>query len=271
MIRRAISPVLGSLSLLSLGAPAMGAPLQPLGPWDLDYGKTQCIASRTYGDASDPITLAIRQSPNGKSYEILVARKYRASEPATEEEATVDFGNGPVKAWALFYQTSSKTLDVHQLRISASDMAQARSANSVTLNISGWPDRSFQLALMPQLLDGLQTCTSDLQRYWNVDGRSAEVAKPARGDVRTVFNGDDYPEMARSLGQEGTGQYLLLVDEKGKVVGCQVLEATGARVLDAMACAVIEKRAMFTPARDRNGNPVRDSVTTPPIKWSLED
>lgn len=271
MLKRAVSSVVGCVSLLSLGTPAMAGPLQPLGPWDLDYGKTQCIASRKYGDASDPVTLAIRQSPNGETYEILVARKYRVSEPATEEEATVDFGTGPVKAWALYYHTASKTLDVHQLRISASDMAQARPATSVTLHMSGSSDQSFQLALMPQLLDGLQTCTNDLKRYWNMDDRSTEVAKPARGDVRGLFSSDDYPDMAQELGQEGTGQYLLLVDETGKVAGCQVLRATGAPILDAMGCVVIEKRARFTPARDRNGKPVRDSVTTPPIRWQLED
>jgi TonB family protein len=261
-----------ALTCLSAGSSGHAEPLQPLSPWDLDYGTTQCIASRKYGNAEDPLTLAIRQSPNGETYELLEATKYRVSEPLTEEYATVDFGNGPVKVLAMFYQTPGKTLDVHEFRISAADMAQARSAKSVTMHIAGSADTAFSLALMPQLLDGLQACTADLKRYWNMDGdKDGAIAKSARGDLRSIFSSDDYPGLARDRGEEGAGRYLLLVDETGKVAGCQVLVPTGVPVLDVMACSVIEKRARFTPARDRNGKPVRDTVFTPPINWQLEN
>src|SRR5690349_10284513 len=100
---------------------AAGQPpaLQPLSTWNLDYGETQCLASRKYGDAADPVTFAIRQSPNGDSYELLVGRKRRVTLPIIEEEGIVDFGRGPINAWVLFYQTPDKALDVHQFRISA--------------------------------------------------------------------------------------------------------------------------------------------------------
>jgi TonB family protein len=262
---------LTSAAVVLSSVAAIAEPLHATGEWDLDYGETECTASRPYGNPADPVTLAIRQSPNGENYEILVARKYRVSEPATEEQGSVDFGIGNIKAWALFYQTVGKTLDVHQLRISATEMAQARSAKSMALHISGSSDFIFELALMPQLLDGLQACTADLKQYWNMDAeKSGEIAKGPRGDVRGVFSADDYPAEAMSRGQEGKGSYLLLVDEKGKVAGCQVLAPTGVPILDAMACVVIEKRAKFVPARDKNGKPVRSTVVTPPITWQLD-
>lgn len=268
---RLLYVALTSAAVVLSCAAAFAEPLHATGKWDLDYGQTECTASRPYGTPADPITLAIRQSPNGESYEILVARRYRVSEPATEEQGSVDFGNGPIKAWALFYQTAGKTLDVHQLRISAAEMAQARSANSIALHISGSSDYLFEVALMPQLLDGLQACTRDLKRYWNMDGgKAGAIAKASRGDLRSIFSADDYPWEAISWGQEGKGDYLLLIDERGKVAGCQVLTPTSVPILDAMGCVVIEQRAKFTPAEDKDGKPVRSTYVTPPIKWELD-
>jgi TonB family protein len=267
---RSVSTTFVSAALLTLPGPASARTLQAVGPWDLDYGQAQCIASRDYGDAAKPTTLAIRQSPNGETYEILLARRSPAPDFAEELQGSVDFGRGPIKAWLLHYRTKTGKLDIYQFRISAAEMAQARSAAAVTLHLEGMPDLAFELALMPQLLDGLGTCTADLKRYWNADGeKNGLIIKPARGDLRDVFRSDDYPAEALNRGQEGRAQYLLLVDEKGKVAGCQVLLASGVPVLDAMGCAVIQTRARFTPAFDRTGKPVRSMVVTPPVQWQF--
>jgi TonB family protein len=269
MFRR-VSVALLSIILCATTGAAETKPLQSAGAWKIDYGTTQCVASRQYGTSGDPLTLAIRESPNGETYEILLGWKYRVGEPLTEENSTVDFGKGPISALALFYQVAGKTLDVHSFRISAADMAQARSASTVTLHITGSADLTFALASMPQLLDGLQACTASLKRYWNMDGeKDGRISQAARGDLRTIFNPEDYPRLALRRGQQGAGQYLLLIDQSGKVAGCQVLLATGAPVLDTMACTIIEKRAKFTAARDQSGKPVRSTVVTPKIVWSL--
>ncbi|HEX5257969.1 MAG TPA: energy transducer TonB [Sphingomicrobium sp.] len=259
-----------SASLLSIASTAGARPLQPVSPWDLDYGQTQCLASRNYGDAAKPTTLAIRQSPNGETYEILLVRQNPPPEYAEEQEGNVDFGHGPIKAWLLHYRPTTGKLNIYQFRIPAIEMTQARSANAVTLNIPGVPEVTFELAAMPQLLDGLDACTADLKRYWNMGGeKKGLIAKPARGDIRDVFNSGDYPSEAQHRGQEGDAQYLLLVDEKGKVAGCQVLLASGVPVLDAMGCAVIQERASFTPALDSSGRPVRSAIVTPKVRWRL--
>lgn len=270
MFRRTLCATLASASLLSLPGPAAAKPLQAVGPWDLDYGQTQCIASRNYGDAAKPTTLAFRQSPNGETYEIVMVRQSPPPEYAEELQGSIDFGHGPVRAWLLHYRPTGGQLNVYQFRIPAADMAQARLADTVELTVPGMPQTGFALASMPQLLSGLDACTADLKRYWNMDGeKDGLIVKAARGDLRDLFSSADYPSEAVHQGQEGAAQYLLLVDEKGKVAGCQVLVASGVPVLDAMGCAVIQERGSFTPARDRNGKPVRSTVVTPKVKWQL--
>lgn len=244
-------------------------PLAPLKNWDLDYGETQCIAYRSYGDAAKPVTLAIRPSANGANYEILVGVPGPAPDSAEELQGSVDFGRGPIKAWLLHYRPATTKLNIYQFRISAGDMAQARSASTVHLHVQNLPDFEFELALMPQILAGLDGCVADLKRYWNMDGeKDGRIAKQAKGDVRKVFaSPDDYPAEALRRGQEGDAQYLLLVNEAGKVAGCQVLLPTGAPILDAMGCVVIQNRAKFTPALDANGKPIRSTVVTPKVRW----
>jgi len=263
--------VLTSALLLSQARPASAAdPLQPLGKWNVSNGDTLCIASRSYGSPRGPVSLSIVPSPNGETYEFLVGSRYSAAERAMEEQGSVDFGSGPISAWALFYQTANRSSDVHDFRIPAPEMARAESAPTVTLRISDSSDFTFALDSMPQVLSQLRACTTELERHWNLGGeRNGMFSKQAKADLRSVFSPEDYPLQALRKGQGGTGQYLLLVDEHGKVDGCQVLQATGAPVLDVTACVVIENKAKFAPALDKSGNPVRSTVITPPINWQV--
>jgi hypothetical protein len=267
---RIVASAVAAASLFLIPQQTAAEPLQPIGKWDLDYAVAQCAALRNYGNPDHPVTFMIRPSPIGDTYEILVARKDTSPEFAEELEGTVDFGAGPIKAWLLHFRSQSQHLDVYQFRISAAEMAQARSATSVILRIRNAPDFAFSLASMPQLLDGLATCTADLKQYWNMGGeKDGRIATPATGNVRHLFSPDDYPTEAMSRHQEGRAQFLLLVDEKGKVAGCHVILASGVPVLDAMGCAILLERAKFTPALDRSGKAVRSTLTTPPVQWQI--
>lgn len=272
MRKSVLGSTIGVLLCFAPSSPAASAdaPLQPVKPWDLDYGVTQCVALRQYGDPANPVSFAIVPAPNGDTYELLVGRKRVGSAFAQEFEGTVDFGNGPIKSWLLQYQSKDGKLMVDQFRISSQQMAQARSASSVTLHMQGAPDGTFELDHIPALMDGLEKCTADLKDFWNMDGdKDGRIATPARGEVRNVFNASDYPREAIFNRQQGDSQFLLLIDEKGKVAGCHVVLASGVPLLDAVGCAVIQYRAHFKPALDRNGKPVRSTVMTPKVRWQL--
>ena len=244
--------------------------LRPVAPWVLNYADAQCVASRDYATAGGPLTLAIRPAPNGMTYEIFAIRKSPAPMFAEELQGTVDFGSGSIKSWLLHYRIPTNKLEAFKFRIQALEMAQARNATAVTLHINGGSEFSFSLEAMPDLLKGLDACTADLKSYWNMDGSEvSSIAVAAKGDIRSIFTADDYPDEALSRQQQGSAQFLLLIDEAGKVAACHVTLPSGVPVLDAMGCVAIQERARFKPARDRNGKPIRSSVTTPPITWRI--
>lgn len=254
-----------------LAAPAQGKGLTPIENWVVDYREDQCLATRRYGDQVKPITLAVRPAPNGATYELLLSKPGSTSTSATEAKGAVDFGRGPIKAWLLSYGTKGGQSKIYQFRISAEEMAQAAAATTVALKPEGEAPVTFSLSTMKALLETLQACTVDLQKYWNADGEKlGSIATPSKGDVRKVFTANDYPSEAIHRNQGGSSQFRLLIDEKGSVAGCHVEKASGIPVLDAMGCQVIKQRAKFTPARDRSGKFVRSTVVTPPVVWRIE-
>jgi TonB family protein len=270
MFRRGIC-VLTVSSSLSFSATAVAdEPLQPVKPWVVDYATAECTAQRSYGDEVDPSVLAIAPVVWGDSYELMIAKKGGGPQYAEEIAGSVDFGNGPIKAWLLHYGLkNSQSYDVFKFRISGAEMAQARSASVATFHIGG-QQRVFTLASISALMDQLRDCTVDLQHYWNmIDPEQKNIAAPAIGDLRQIFTAGDYPSEAQYRGQEGQVQFVLLIDEQGKVAACHVLRPSGIPAFDGMGCQVIRQRARFRPALDRQGKSVRSAVVTPPIIWRL--
>lgn len=258
-------------SLFADSAPSLAADvaLQPAKPWVLDYADAQCAAGRDFGDPQKPVTLIIRPAPEGDTYELQLIRKRPGPASAEEDEGSVDFGLGPRKAWVLHFGSVAAKLDIYQYRITAADMQQAQSASTITLRNAHGPNVSLSLTSMPALLNGLTQCNSDLRVYWNVGKAGFKAATPAKGDLRGIFTGADYPDDAARESKQGTAQFLLFIDAAGKVAGCHVLIPSGVPLLDAMGCQVIRQRAKFTPARDASGKPVRGSVVTPRVSWRL--
>lgn len=100
--------------------------------------------------------------------------------------------------------------------------------------------------------------------------RKVQSAESAKGDLRSLFNGDDYPASAQAAGAEGTAQAQLTIGPDGRVVGCNIIRSAGNSALDSQTCNILRRRAKFTPARDSNGQATTDTITTPPIVWRLE-
>ena len=251
-----------------LASPVIGAALQPTTRWAVDYGETRCTAVRSFNSASDPVSFGIIPSINGKTYRLIVSVQRKGPIFAEESNGEVDFGRGKIRSWLLFFGKKGVTQSSYEFHLSANEIEQARAATTVTLHAANGTLYQLALSEMPALMDALSKCTADLQRYWNyAEGTPAPLAQLAKGDLRGIFNGGDYPSEALWRSQEGKAQYQLLIDKKGAVAGCDMLIQSGVPIIDVMGCQVISERAKFSPAIDKSGKAVRSIVTTPPIVW----
>ena len=265
------------LSLAALcvcAGPIQAEPLQPAGKWVVDYAITQCSASREFREGDSPVIFGIIPMPNEQGYELIISAGGFGPQPPVEMEGLYGYGgftDPPSKTWVINFRMGSKQSG-YRFHLTAKEMEKARSASSIWLRV----DKSKFVMTIPLssvggILQALHACVADLQRYWNTDGeKDGRIAVSSKGDLRSLFSWRDYPEEALTRHQEGSAQYLLLVDETGKVAGCQLLEASGVPAIDMMGCQVIRERAKFKPALDAHGTPVRSTVVTPPVSFRMD-
>ena len=254
----------------------------PTGQWRVDYGDTQCVAIRPYGDRQ----LAFRSAPNGEAYEIVLIEPGATAGFATQSEGSVSFGAEPVRTTVLVYSDRKTKKRFFKYRLTASEIEAGKAANRIVLRsrrtdpsvppgdtrivmMTAAGSAHFALSSMAEVIDQMEKCVVDLRRHWNDAGHSTVVAVPPKGNIAGLFNSDDYPSDALFRDQGGTTQAILLIDEKGKVAGCYNALPSGIASVDAMSCQVIVSRAKFEPARDATGRPVRSIFYSPRITFRM--
>ncbi len=269
-------------SLAVVMRPAVAAPAEPTGKWIIDYSPTACTAQRSFGDR----VIAITPSPLGVTTRIMVELPGKAAR-ASHVNSAVDpaDGQGAISTTSILFPSRRKGFRGIYTVLPTADAKRVLSSGKFILRTGNGSDRDlvsdraqgvagvdFDMGRMAALNDALATCMGDLRKHWNiVEGR---IAPPpyrtrSRGDVRSIFRPEDYPQDASDRSLHGTSQFTLMIDDKGDVADCYVSRTSGVAVLDAMGCQVIRERAKFVPATDQNGKPTGDIYVTPPVRWAL--
>jgi protein TonB len=94
-------------------------------------------------------------------------------------------------------------------------------------------------------------------------------AQSAKGNLQSLFSGDDYPQDAIRNEETGRTTVRLSIGTDGRVTGCDVVSSSGSRSLDSATCRVLRSRARFSPAKLSNGEPTTDTYTQT-IVWQLQ-
>lgn len=84
----------------------------------------------------------------------------------------------------------------------------------------------------------------------------------------TWVDTSDYPAVALRNNEEGRTGFSLAVGADGHVENCKVVLSSGYQDLDDATCQLIEERAQFRPAYDKNGNKVEGTYTNS-VVWKI--
>jgi TonB family protein len=92
----------------------------------------------------------------------------------------------------------------------------------------------------------------------------------ARANLASYVADSDYPRESIRNHEQGEVQFELDISPEGRAVNCRVMHSTTGRLLNLRTCQIMLVRARFRPARDAQGNPVPDTISSR-LRWSLPD
>ena len=278
--------------LLGLSSSSLAAqePLAPRAAWVVNFADSQCIASRNYGSPEDPLFLFIKAPALGDVLQIGIVSPGNTSAASQMAGEILFDGQAPIPASLLEFGAETKNHLVVLVNLPRSQLASMRGTSTIRIHARQDDDRrsniqlgsripraaatatdfSFKVTQVPALLQTLDKCATDLRKVWNVeegDNPTLVRSEPA-GDLRKVFSSEDYPAIALSKDQSGAIRVAVLVDEKGKVADCTVVETSGVASLDAQSCALITQHAKIKPAIGLDGKPAKGALLQK-ITWMV--
>lgn len=277
----------GVIAALGLAPATVAAPppVEQVGQWELDPdGPGKCVVKRNYaggtrvefiGEPGGIRVLDVRNAgwpePSGGPYKLVSLRG--------RERLELDRNNSAPNGLRLMIGpdpgdqvAASDAIEVvrpdgsvlERVDLSGIATAEARLPGCMARAAKHpWIIVPAPMAPVPPMLLPPQVVLPPLERQGL--GRPA-LAKVA---LHALFTEMDYPSAAVRASEQGTVRFRLLVGTDGRVTGCVITASSSSESLDSTTCRVLAARAVFEPARDREGRPATDSVNGR-IVWSLE-
>ena len=97
---------------------------------------------------------------------------------------------------------------------------------------------------------------------------ASEGPQHARANLASFFYSDDYPADAMADDAQGLVAFRVTVGRDGRVKRCEIIVSAGHPSLDEATCRILQARAKFEPATDRDGDRIEDKVSGR-IRWVL--
>lgn len=103
---------------------------------------------------------------------------------------------------------------------------------------------------------------------WKLPNGSDHLESASPEIYVSYFRSEDYPVSALKLRMEGRVVTRSTVSVDGTLRDCAIIESSGHDLLDEVTCKLLLKRARFSPALDRAGQPIESSYVYR-VVWGL--
>lgn len=270
---------------------ATGEPAEfiPTSKWTVNYADDTCRLGREFGAGDDRLFLYLERYAPEDSFFLLIAGK-PLGVVMSDRKIRLTFGpNGftrfdqmivgdyasykPALMQSGIHLLAQPREDDERLKARLADdrgdysRAPERAATPAEEAAITWLDveprrgKVIRIALgsMGPPMAALRKCIDDLVSGWGIDVAAhaslTRAAAPLDNPGRWL-NSEDYPANLRSQGAQGLVNFRLSIDATGTPTQCHIQTSTRPEGFDRAVCQGIMKRARFSPALDRNGQPI---------------
>jgi len=252
--------------------------LEPIIAWNIDFGENRCRLTRLFGSESDRHLIMFEQGAPGTSFGLTLAGSGLANfrtagkvDLGMERDEPLEtkdrFGKGqiPDLGPALIFSNIGigRAAPPGPLQAAGLDLEEAATIDRVVLR-RGKTVLSFETGNMKDPLAALNACTDDLLVQWGLDPvahRNHVPPKWINESAVTERIVAVYPSAARRTGEQAIFRLRVTVETDGSVSDCLIEESTVTQRLESPACKEMQ-RAVFEPARDSAGQPMRSFYAT---------
>ncbi len=258
--------------MAQVGPTTMPQPMQPSGPWSMDYADSQCVLSRTFGEKSEQIQLAIITQPATEYSEIALVFAKPVALPNSGKVVLALGDSAPLETSAFssgISQTSNKR--VVKITMTSRNFESILVSPILRIELANQPGRHFALRGTTDVISALNRCTDDLMIKWGGDPQAErQIVTPAKvsSDNPNWITLEDFPKIAVDQRHEGTTKIFWTIGLDGRAHDCRVVQSSGFSELDQASCAAILKRARYIPAKGAGDTPVI-SHRTRLVRWAL--
>lgn len=248
------------------------AVLSPASDWQLRERSDRCSLTRTFGEDEVATRLTIDKGSQSPTFNLtIVGRPVRNPHGSV---ISVQFGPGE-KAFGRGY-ISAKTrsgkgaIVMYGASFSPAEANEDGSYTIDELDVDRLSDIGFlqveRAGLKPFKLDfagslagpvtSLRQCMQDLESARTIASAGAtQPAKPASNSGKWVLP-QDYPPMMLRYRQNGEVLLRLTVAKSGKATFCTIDSSSLPQMFDDAVCLALLRNAEFTPALDKNSQPM---------------
>lgn len=261
---------LASLLACTAAAGAAQAPEAAASPparWHVDGATDRCVLTRRLEGTPVAATFILRTIPGSGRYDVILAAPDLSSDVRRPGRPAV-LSLGSIDAR---YQGVGRAMDLPGALgsgvafgpLPAAFAGHFAQASALALaDQEGRPLGRWTIPLAARAAEALAYCEAEKQVEWGADAAAVEAgATPARaaGNPSAWLAPQDFGLSRTMVPAAFSAVFRLLVDERGRVAECRLVESAG-NVDLSRACRILQSRARYEPGRNAAGTPVRGSA-----------